>query len=43
LRCGFLFGRNLFEQDGHEHARYYYDEFGIPTDEIKFDVNWPGP
>jgi RHS repeat-associated protein len=24
-------------------ARYHYDEFGIPLDRKKFDINWPGP
>jgi len=33
----------LMEQDGHEHVRYHYDEFGVPTNDTKFDVNWPGP
>jgi RHS repeat-associated protein len=33
----------LIEKDGRVSSRYHYDEFGIPTDAKKFDVNWPGP
>jgi RHS repeat-associated protein len=33
----------LIEKDGRMSSRYHYDEFGIPTDAKKFDVNWPGP
>jgi len=31
------------ERDGRMSARYHYDEFGIPLDRKKFDINWPGP
>jgi RHS repeat-associated protein len=33
----------LIEQDGRVSSRYHYDEFGIVSDQKKFDVNWPGP
>jgi len=33
----------LMERDGRMSARYHYDEFGIPLDRKKFDINWPGP
>uniref|UniRef100_UPI00403E3AA9 RHS repeat domain-containing protein n=1 Tax=Paenibacillus sp. FSL W8-0194 TaxID=2921711 RepID=UPI00403E3AA9 len=33
----------LVEKDGRVSARYHYDEFGIPLDGKKFDLNWPGP
>ncbi|MCJ8014565.1 DUF6531 domain-containing protein [Paenibacillus sp. KQZ6P-2] len=33
----------LVEKDGRVSARYHYDEFGIPLDDKKFDLNWPGP
>jgi RHS repeat-associated protein len=33
----------LIEKDGRVSSRYHYDEFGIPTDAKKFDMNWPGP
>jgi hypothetical protein len=33
----------LMGQDGRVSARYHYDEFGIPMDAKKLDVNWPGP
>ncbi|MGG1517988.1 RHS repeat-associated core domain-containing protein [Paenibacillus oryzisoli] len=34
---------SLIEKDGRVSSRFHYDEFGIPTDAKKFDVNWPGP
>ncbi|CAM2777412.1 RHS repeat-associated core domain-containing protein [Paenibacillus sediminis] len=33
----------LVEKDGRVSSRYHYDEFGIPLDSKKFDLNWPGP
>ncbi|GJM80347.1 hypothetical protein HMSSN139_28430 [Paenibacillus sp. HMSSN-139] len=33
----------MVEKDGRVSSRYHYDEFGIPLDAKKFDLNWPGP
>ncbi|WP_025692071.1 RHS repeat domain-containing protein [Paenibacillus zanthoxyli] len=33
----------LVEKDGRVSSRYHYDEFGVPQDAKKFDLNWPGP
>jgi len=33
----------LVEKDGRVSSRYHYDEFGVPLDAKKFDLNWPGP
>ncbi|MCJ8014563.1 RHS repeat-associated core domain-containing protein [Paenibacillus sp. KQZ6P-2] len=33
----------LGEKDDRVSARYHYDEFGIPLDDKKFDLNRPGP